>query len=123
LALERAMRAKVRTEIERQVDAFSRRLGVTPGKVYVMEQRTKWGNCSRRGNLSFNWRLIMATPSVLTYLVAHETLHLAIPDHSQKFWLTLQSICPDMERSRQWLAANSDLVRTDLQSVLSGRLA
>jgi predicted metal-dependent hydrolase len=109
------MRAKVRKEIEQHVDAFARRLGVTPGKLYVMEQRTKWGNCSRQGNLSFNWRLIMATRSVLTYLVAHETLHLAIPDHSQRFWLTLQSICPDMERSRQWLAANSGLIRADLR--------
>ena len=113
------MRARVRVEIVKQVASVSQRLGVTPGRLYVMEQRTKWGNCSRRGNLSFNWRLIMATPSVLTYLVVHETLHLAIPDHSRKFWLTLQSICPEMERSRQWLAANSDLVRIDLRTVLT----
>ena len=120
LTLERAMRTMARSELQEQVAYFSRRLGVLPGRLYVMEQRTKWGNCSRRGNLSFNWRLIMAQPNVLTYLVAHETLHLAIPDHSQKFWLTLQSICPEMERARQWLAANSDSLLIDLTEVVSG---
>ncbi len=119
LTLERAMRSNARAEIEQQVADFSRRRGVIPGRLYIMDQRTKWGNCSRRGNLSFNWRLLMAPPTVLTYLVAHETLHLAIPDHSQRFWLALQSVCPETERSRQWLAANNALVRTDLRSILT----
>ena len=71
-----------------------------------MGQRTKWGNCSALGNLSFNWRLIMAPDFVLRYLVTHEAVHLAIPDHSQKFWLTVRSFCPETERAKQWLSAN-----------------
>jgi predicted metal-dependent hydrolase len=84
-----------------------------------MDQRTKWGNCSRLRNLSFNWRLIMAPEHVLRYLVTHETVHLAIPDHSQKFWLTVQSICPESERARQWLVANGDRLLVDLAQVLN----
>jgi len=45
-----------------------------------MGQRTKWGNCSGRRNLSFNWRLILAPDYVLRYLVTHEAVHLAVPD-------------------------------------------
>jgi predicted metal-dependent hydrolase len=72
-----------------------------------MGQRTKWGNCSSRGNLSFNWRLILAPDFVLRYLVTHEAVHLAVPDHSAKFWLTVQSLCRDTEKARQWLVRHA----------------
>jgi len=76
-----------------------------------MGQRTKWGNCSARRTLSFNWRLILAPDYVLRYLVTHETVHLAVPDHSAKFWLTVQSLCMDTGRARQWLARHrADLI-------------
>ncbi len=84
-----------------------------------MDQQTKWGNCSSLGNLSFNWRIIMAPDSVLGYLVAHEVVHLAVPDHSHKFWLTLQSLCPNAERARQWLSANSHRLLVPLPEVLA----
>lgn len=76
-------------------------IGQEPGRVYVMGQCSKWGNCSSHRNLSFNWRVILALDFVLRYLVAHEAVHLVVSDHSAKFWWTVQSICPDMERSKQ----------------------
>ena len=92
----------------------------TPNRVYVMGQRTKWGNCSALGNLSFNWRLIMAPDYVLRYIVTHEMVHLAIPDHSQRFWLTVQSLCPNADRARQWLVANGHRLTVDLADLLPG---
>jgi YgjP-like, metallopeptidase domain len=65
-------------------------------RIYVMGQRTKWGNCSALRNLSFNWRLVMAPDFVLRYIATHEMVHLAVPNHSRKFWLTVQSLCPEM---------------------------
>jgi predicted metal-dependent hydrolase len=106
-SLEYWLRKQARAEIERHLDAVTRRLKQYPCKVYIMGQRTKWGNCSGLHNLSFNWRLIMAPDFVMRYLVTHEAVHLAVPDHSRQFWLTVQSLCPDMERARQWLSANS----------------
>ncbi|MDR1854644.1 MAG: M48 family metallopeptidase [Azoarcus sp.] len=105
-SLENWLRKQVRECIARHVAEIAKRLKHTPNRVYVMDQRTKWGNCSRLGNLSFNWRLVMAPDAVLRYIVTHEMVHLAVPDHSAKFWLTVQSLCPDTERARQWLAAN-----------------
>jgi predicted metal-dependent hydrolase len=106
-SLENWLRKQARTEIARHLDVVTRRLKQYPRKVYIMDQRTKWGNCSGLQNLSFNWRLIMAPDFVMQYLVTHEAVHLAVPDHSRRFWLTVQSLCPDMERARQWLCANS----------------
>ena len=106
-SLENWLRKEARNKIEHHLAAVQKRLKRTPGRVYVMGQRTKWGSCSALGNLSFNWRLVMAPDEVMRYLVTHEVVHLAVPDHSAKFWLTVQSLCPTAERSRQWLAANA----------------
>ena len=113
-SLENWLRKEARAAIQAQLQAVLPRVRRSPGKLYVMEQRTKWGNCSALGNLSFNWRLIMAPDFVLRYLVTHEAVHLAIPDHSQKFWLTVQSLCPETERARQWLVANAHRLLTPL---------
>jgi hypothetical protein len=83
-----------------------------------MGQKTKWGNCSALQNLSFNWRFIMAPDFVLRYLVTHEVVHLEVPDHSKRFWLTVQSLYPKMDRARQWLVANSDRMIMDMQKIL-----
>jgi predicted metal-dependent hydrolase len=105
-SLENWLRRRARTEIEKHLAAVCAQLGQDPGRIYVMAQRTKWGNCSSSRNLSFNWRLVMAPDFVLRYIVVHETVHLAVPDHSASFWLTVQSICPETERARQWLSRN-----------------
>lgn len=114
---ENWLRKEARQEIFRYLDILTEKLGKYPRKVYVMGQRTKWGNCSALQNLSFNWRLIMAPDFVMRYLVTHEVVHLEVPDHSKRFWLTVQSLCPEMDRARQWLSANGDRLMIDIGQV------
>jgi predicted metal-dependent hydrolase len=117
VTLENWLRKQARAAIETELAPLLAKLDAAPHRVYLMEQRTKWGNCSARGNLSFNWRLILAPPHVLRYLVTHEAVHLAVPDHSKRFWLTVQSLCPETERARQWLCANGFRLLTDLKTL------
>lgn len=119
-SLERWLRREARQAIQSHLEDISTRLDQRPVRVYVMGQRTKWGNCSSRRNLSFNWRLILAPDYVLRYLVTHETVHLAIHDHSAKFWLTVQSLCPDVEKAKQWLRRQQTQLQIELASVLDG---
>lgn len=105
-SLENWLRKQARAEIESHVAAVTARLRRRAERVYVMDQRTKWGNCSARGNLSFSWRLILAPDFVLRYMVTHEAVHLVVPDHSSRFWLTVQSYCPDAQKAKQWLSAH-----------------
>jgi predicted metal-dependent hydrolase len=114
-SLELWLRRDARRRIELELEVLTARLGRRPRRLYVMGQRTKWGNCSTRGNLSFNWRLILAPDDVLRYLVTHEAVHLAVPDHSANFWLTVRSLCPMAERARQWLCANAAKLRIELE--------
>jgi len=117
-SLELWLRAKARAAIEDQLGKLIARLRQRPTRVYIMGQRTKWGNCSSQRNLSFNWRLILAPDFVLRYLVTHEAVHLAVSDHSAKFWLTVQSMCPETERAKQWLTLNDRELHVDLGKVI-----
>jgi predicted metal-dependent hydrolase len=119
-SLENWLRREARAEVEKQLEAVAARLGLRAQRLYVMGQRTKWGNCSAKSNLSFNWRLILAPDFVLRYLVTHEAVHLAVPDHSAKFWLTVQSLCHETERAKQWLSANGTKLLVDLEQVIPG---
>lgn len=117
-SLELWLRKLARQEIDRQLAAVTKRLNRRPRRIYVMDQRTKWGNCSAKQNLSFSWRIILAPDFVLRYLVTHEAVHLAIPDHSQRFWLTVQSFCPETERAKQWLSRHGERLFFSIRSVL-----
>jgi predicted metal-dependent hydrolase len=116
--LENWLRKQARIEVAKHLKVVTARLRHHPRQVYIMGQRTKWGNCSRKTNLSFNWRLVLAPEFVLRYLVTHEAVHLAIPDHSAKFWLTVQSYCRETERAKQWLSANGHRLAIDLNQIV-----
>jgi predicted metal-dependent hydrolase len=116
-SLEYWLRRQAKSEINAQLRQVTPLLKRSPHKLFVMEQRTKWGNCSRLGNLSFNWRLIMAPEFVLRYIVVHEVTHLRLSDHSSAFWLTVQSLCPEAARAKQWLRLNSSILHCDLSKV------
>ena len=77
-------RAKVR--VAERLEHYIPLVGRRPGRVTIREQRTKWGSCSSQGNLNFNWKLIMAPPEALDYVVIHELCHLYDFNHSPRFW-------------------------------------
>jgi Predicted metal-dependent hydrolase len=73
-------------------------------RVTVRDTTSRWGSCTNDGCLSFSWRLILAPPPVLDYVVAHEVAHLRHMDHSDKFWaLNAQLTLAEMSEQRAWL--------------------
>lgn len=97
---------------EAQADLVARsavhaaRLGVTVKSVKMRSQASRWGSCSSTGNISYNWRLVLAPPFVLDYVAAHEVAHLVEMNHSAAFWATVKRTLPDMEKGRAWLKAH-----------------
>lgn len=85
-------------------------IGVHPARVTLRDQKTRWGSCSSRGAINFNWRIIMAPPSVLDYLVIHELCHMLHPNHSPKYWQEVSRWCPDYALHRRWLRQNGGLL-------------
>ncbi|HAE03836.1 MAG TPA: hypothetical protein DCL95_15005 [Rhodospirillaceae bacterium] len=78
-------------------------LGRKPNRITVRDQRTRWGSCAANGDLSFSWRLVLAPPDILDYVVAHEVAHLVHMNHSAAFWKTVAQLYPDWDRARNWL--------------------
>ena len=75
-------------------------------KIRISSARTRWGSCSSNGTLSFTWRLVLAPPEVIDYVVVHELAHTRIRDHSPKFWRRVAEIMPDYKRHVSWLKQN-----------------
>lgn len=72
-------------------------------KISVRSQKTRWGSCSTAGNLNYNWKLILAPPEVLEYVVVHEIAHLIEHNHSHRFWSLVERNYPDFKQAKSWL--------------------
>jgi predicted metal-dependent hydrolase len=102
-ALERWYRRRARAEVAPRLDAACARAGTTYTRLQIRGQRTRWASCSSTGAMSFNWRLLLAPPEILDYVVEHEVAHLELLDHSPRFWRLLASRCPDWREREVWL--------------------
>jgi predicted metal-dependent hydrolase len=76
-------------------------------KIRISSARTRWGSCSANGTLSFTWRLVLAPPEVIDYVVVHELAHTQIRNHSSKFWYRVEEIMPGYKRYVSWLKKNA----------------
>jgi predicted metal-dependent hydrolase len=81
-------------------------LGVSFERIRVAGQKTRWGSCSSKGTLSFNWRLALAPPDVLDYVAVHEVCHLREPNHSRRFWRLVAERRPGYHLQLEWLRAH-----------------
>ena len=102
-ALEARYRELARAVIGQRVSYFAAKMGVTYGRIPIRDQKTRWGSCSGRGNLNFNWKLVLMPPEVLDYVVVHELAHRKQMNHSPLFWAEVGRVLPDYESRRRWL--------------------
>ncbi len=77
--------------------------GFSFAKVSIRNQKTRWGSCSRRGNLSFNYKIIDLPDVVADYLIVHELCHLKEMNHSVRFWKLVSIVVPDYKQMRKKL--------------------
>ena len=86
---------------------FSQRYGFAIGQISIRNQRTRWGSCSKRGNLNFNHRIVGLAPELVDYVVVHELCHLAELNHSKQFWKLVEQTMPNYNELRKELKQNS----------------
>ncbi|MEI8132826.1 MAG: SprT family zinc-dependent metalloprotease, partial [Leptolinea sp.] len=104
--LQKWLAKQAEAAITQQVQIRSAQMGVRPVSISIRSQRTRWGSCSTKGTLNFNWRLIMAPPEVLDYVVVHELAHLKQKNHSKAFWAVVGQYCHQYLKYRLWLKQN-----------------
>lgn len=107
LALEKRYRIAAKTYIPQRVAYYTSHYDYLIQRDYssitIRDQKTRWGSCSSRGTLSFNWRLMLAPPTILDYVIVHELCHLTHMNHSKDFWNCVETILPDYKERRKWL--------------------
>lgn len=102
-ALEKRYIEAAREYFPKRAAYFQTLTGGEYHRITIRDQKTRWGSCSAKGTLSFNWRLMLAPPAVLDYVVVHELCHLTHMDHSKAFWQAVENVCPDYRTHRRWL--------------------
>lgn len=98
---------KATESFNKSIKVYSQLIGVKFNRICLREQKTRWGSCSSKGNLNFNWKLIMAPSFVLDYIVVHELCHLIHMNHSKSFWCEVERFMPSYKVAEQWLKLNS----------------
>jgi predicted metal-dependent hydrolase len=96
--------------ITQRVEYYAQMTGLRYQSIKVNNATTRWGSCGYKDTLNFTWRLIMATPSVIDYVVIHELMHLKQKNHSRKFWAEVKAMMPDFKKEERWLKQNGHLL-------------
>lgn len=105
-ALKQALSRRALVRIRQRLDEYAPKIGVEFGRVAIRDQKSRWGSCSQKHNLNFNWKLIMAPEEALNYVVIHELCHLIEFNHSARFWGLVENQMPEYEYWKKWLKAH-----------------
>jgi predicted metal-dependent hydrolase len=100
------LRARAKAEIAPRAAEYSARLARRVTRVTIKDPKSRWASCAPDGTLAFSWRLVLAPPWVLDYVVAHEVAHLAEMNHGPRFWAAVARLTPHTEAAKAWLAAH-----------------
>lgn len=103
--------AEARREIGARAERLARQIERPIRRLSIRDPATRWGSCSAAGGLSFSWRLILAPPAVLDYVVAHEIAHLRELNHSARFWSVVAGLVGESKAERTWLLRNGTQLR------------
>ena len=109
--VEAWLRSEARRDLAERVAMRSADMDVRPNHVSVRDQRSRWGSASRRGTLSFSWRLVLCPPEILDYVVVHELAHLRWAGHGVRFWSMVRRHAPAADHYRRWLSRNEARLR------------
>ena len=101
------LRERARIAIDRAIDRHATALGVSPTRISLRDTSSRWGSASRKGTLSFSWRLILAPPEALETVVIHELAHLRVFGHGPGFWNLVAGRRADHVAWRRWLRTHS----------------
>ena len=99
----RALADQALQVIPDKVRYYAEKIGVTYGRITIRCQKTRWGSCSREGNLNFNCLLMLAPEEVQDAIVVHELCHRKEMNHSDRFYAEVLRVCPDYHKWNRWL--------------------
>jgi len=101
--LEYFLKQQAESLIFERLSCISKQISLAPVTTNIRQYRARWGSCNNRGELSFNYLLIMTPHFVIDYVIVHELCHLEYLDHSKKFWQLVEKHSPNYKLAKTWL--------------------
>jgi predicted metal-dependent hydrolase len=86
-----------------KVKSIAKEIGVKYNSLNILDLKYRWGSCTPKDNIHFNWRLIKAPMIVIEYIIVHELTHLLVANHSTEFWNRVASHLPNYDKAKHWL--------------------
>jgi len=102
-ALVRWYKQQAQQHFAQRVAHFSPMVGAWPASIQIKTYRARWGSCNSKGQLQFNWKLMMAPQAVVDSVVVHELCHLLHLHHGPEFWAQVRRVLPNYRDAKQWL--------------------
>ncbi len=103
LLFQKRLKILAKTLITHQINQFHQQIKFNYNRISVRNQRSRFGSCSSKGNLNFNWQIIFFPPDKFQHIILHELIHLSIKNHSKNYWQTLARYDPDYKSNNRWL--------------------
>ena len=104
-------REVARIFVENRISYFNKFYNFKINRIAIKNTKTRWGSCSSKGNLNFNYKIIYLKPELADYLIVHELCHLGELNHSRRFWVLVSKTIPDYAK------INEDLRRTPIKLI------
>lgn len=106
-ALKRFYYQQCKALVEKSISVYQSNFKTKPRSIRISDSKTTWGTCDSKLQLTFNWRLAMAPPEVIDYVVVHEMCHMVHLNHDRSFWRLVGKIMPDYNEKEKWLAVSN----------------
>lgn len=90
-------------EFTERVNHFCKVMDVTVGRITIRNQKTRWGSCSSKGNVNFNYQLYYMPRELMDYVIIHELSHRRHMNHSAEFWQEVEKYCKTYRECRKKL--------------------
>ena len=104
-------REQARRFVKNRIEYFNNFYNFKINRIAIKNQTTRWGSCSSKGNLNFNYKIIYLRPALADYLIVHELCHLGELNHSKNFWALVSKTIPD------YIEVNKELRRTPVKII------
>jgi predicted metal-dependent hydrolase len=102
--LESYFKQQAEQLIIERLELISKRVSLKPTMINIRQYRARWGSCNNKGEVSFNYLLMMTPTFVIDYVIVHELCHLEHLNHSKDFWQLVENFCPNYQLAKRWLS-------------------
>jgi len=96
-------KAKAKTTLVIRLKYLASKYGFSYNRVFIRNQKTRWGSCSSKNNISLNMQLVILPDEYIGYVILHELVHTRIKDHSKAFWVEMDKYVKNSKQTRSRL--------------------